>query len=93
MAGGPATEMASGATSPAMSEARTFVKSVEDKIRKRPIAAVAVVSALAFVFGAAPRSDSHHSERMLFMRPGPASGLYRGGSDGGRSTAGAAHVV
>jgi hypothetical protein len=70
MAGGPATEMASGATSPAMSEARTFVKSVEDKIRKRPIAAVAVVSALAFVFGAAPRSDSHHSERDVIHAAG-----------------------
>lgn len=49
---GTATEMASGATSLAKSEARTFVKSVEDKIRERPIAAVAVVAALAFVFGA-----------------------------------------
>lgn len=70
MAGGPATEMASGATCPAKSEARTFVKSVEDKIRERPIAAVAVVSALAFVFGAAPRSDSHHSERDVIHAAG-----------------------
>jgi hypothetical protein len=54
-----------------MSEARTFVKSVEDKIRKRPIAAVAVVSALAFVFGAAPRSGSHHSERDVIHAAGP----------------------
>ena len=49
---GTATEVASGATSLVKSEARTFVKSVEDKIRERPIAAVAVVAALAFVFGA-----------------------------------------
>ncbi|KAA0687930.1 hypothetical protein DTW90_32760 [Neorhizobium sp. P12A] len=49
---GTATEVASGATSLAKSEARTFVKSIEDKIRERPIAAVAVVAALAFVFGA-----------------------------------------
>lgn len=49
---GTATEVASGATSLAKSEARTLVKSIEDKIRERPIAAVAVVAALAFVFGA-----------------------------------------
>jgi ElaB/YqjD/DUF883 family membrane-anchored ribosome-binding protein len=49
---GTAAEVASGATSLAKSEARTFVKSVEDKIRARPLAAVAVVAALAFVFGA-----------------------------------------
>ncbi|MFJ6322218.1 MULTISPECIES: hypothetical protein [unclassified Rhizobium] len=34
------------------SEPQTFVKSVEDKIRERPLAAVVVVAALAFVFGA-----------------------------------------
>lgn len=49
---GTATEVASGATSLAKFEASTFVKSVEDKIRERPLAAVAVVAALAFVFGA-----------------------------------------
>ncbi|TCL65824.1 hypothetical protein [Rhizobium sp. BK251] len=49
---GTASEVASGATSLAKFGASTFVKSVEDKIRERPIAAVAVVAALAFVFGA-----------------------------------------
>lgn len=48
---GTASEFASGATSLARSEARTFVKGVEDKIRERPITAVAVVAAIAFVFG------------------------------------------
>ncbi|KAA0687361.1 hypothetical protein DTW90_33385 [Neorhizobium sp. P12A] len=36
---GTATDVASGATSVAKSEVRTFVKSVEDKIRERPILA------------------------------------------------------
>ena len=49
---GTATEVAAGATSLARTEANTFPKSVEDTIRERPIAAVAVVAALAFVFGA-----------------------------------------
>jgi ElaB/YqjD/DUF883 family membrane-anchored ribosome-binding protein len=49
---GTAAEMASGATSLARSEVRGFVRDVESKIRERPIAAVAIVAALAFVFGA-----------------------------------------
>jgi ElaB/YqjD/DUF883 family membrane-anchored ribosome-binding protein len=47
-----ASEVASGATSLAQSEVRSFVRDVEGRIRERPIAAVAIVAALAFVFGA-----------------------------------------
>jgi hypothetical protein len=49
---GTAAEVASGATSLAKAEVRSFVKDVEAKIRERPIAAVAAVAAIAFVFGA-----------------------------------------
>jgi hypothetical protein len=47
-----ASEIASGASSLAKSEVRSFVKDLEGKIREQPIAAVAIVAALAFVFGA-----------------------------------------
>lgn len=47
-----AAEVASGATSLFKSEVRTFVSDVESTIRKRPITAVAIVAAVAFVFGA-----------------------------------------
>lgn len=50
--GGTASEIASGATSLAKSEVRGYVKDIEARIRERPIAAVAIVAALAFVFGA-----------------------------------------
>lgn len=50
--GDTASEIASGATSLAKSKVRSFVQDVETRIRERPIAAVAVVAALAFVFGA-----------------------------------------
>lgn len=47
-----ASKVAFEAPSPARAEVRSFVREFEDKIRERPIAAVAVVAALAFVFGA-----------------------------------------
>lgn len=50
--GDTASEIASGATSLAQAEVRGFVQDVEARIRERPIAAVAIVAALAFVFGA-----------------------------------------
>ncbi|MFJ6322188.1 MULTISPECIES: hypothetical protein [unclassified Rhizobium] len=49
---GMATEVASSATSLARSEVRSFVQDVEDTIRERPIATVAIVAALAFFLGA-----------------------------------------
>lgn len=49
---GTAAEMASGATSLVKSEVRTFVSDVESRIRERPITAVAIVAAVAFVLGA-----------------------------------------
>jgi ElaB/YqjD/DUF883 family membrane-anchored ribosome-binding protein len=49
---GTAAEVASGATSLAKSEVRGFVKDVEARIQERPIAAVAIVATLAFLFGA-----------------------------------------
>lgn len=50
--GDTASEIASGATSLAKSEVRGYVQDIETRIRERPIAAVAIVAALAFVFGA-----------------------------------------
>jgi ElaB/YqjD/DUF883 family membrane-anchored ribosome-binding protein len=50
--GDTASEIASGATTLAQSQVRGFVQDVEARIRERPIAAVAIVAALAFVFGA-----------------------------------------
>ncbi|MGO4567642.1 hypothetical protein AB4Z52_21930 [Rhizobium sp. 2YAF20] len=47
-----ASEVAPSATSFAGSEVRNFVHDVEGKVRERPIAAVAIVAALAFVYGA-----------------------------------------
>ncbi|EJC64648.1 hypothetical protein Rleg5DRAFT_1399 [Rhizobium leguminosarum bv. viciae WSM1455] len=43
-----ASEVAFGATA----EVRSFLQDVEDKIRERPITAVAIAAAFAFVFGA-----------------------------------------
>ncbi len=50
--GETASEIASGATSLAKSEVRGYVWDIEARIRGRPIAAVAIVAALAFAFGA-----------------------------------------
>jgi hypothetical protein len=50
--GDTASEIASGAKSLAKSEFRAYVQDIEARIRERPIAAVAIVAALAFVFGA-----------------------------------------
>ncbi|APO68577.1 hypothetical protein IE4872_CH02975 [Rhizobium gallicum] len=41
---------ASGTARVANAKLRSFVREVEDKIRQQPLAAVAVVAALAFVF-------------------------------------------
>lgn len=49
---GTAAEVASGATTLVKSEIRSFVSDVESRIRERPITAVAIVAAVAFVFGA-----------------------------------------
>lgn len=48
---GSAAEVASGTTSLAKSEVRSFMQGVEDTIRERPIATVAIAAAIAFVFG------------------------------------------
>jgi ElaB/YqjD/DUF883 family membrane-anchored ribosome-binding protein len=47
-----ASEVASGAKSLAKAQARSFMNDVENKIREQPIAAVAIVATIAFVFGA-----------------------------------------
>jgi len=49
---GTAGEVAAGATSLAKSEARGVVQDLEERIRAQPLKAVAVVAALAFIFGA-----------------------------------------
>jgi ElaB/YqjD/DUF883 family membrane-anchored ribosome-binding protein len=49
--GDTASEIAAGATSLATSEVRGFVQEVEATIRERPITAVTIAAALAFVFG------------------------------------------
>jgi hypothetical protein len=47
-----ASEVVSGTKSLAKAEVRGVLRDVEERIRERPIAAMAVVAALAFVFGA-----------------------------------------
>lgn len=46
------SELASGSARLAKAEARTFVHDLEDRIRRQPLTAVAIVAGLAFVFGA-----------------------------------------
>ena len=47
-----ASELASGTARLAKAEARTFVHDLEDRIRRQPLTAVAIVAGIAFVFGA-----------------------------------------
>ena len=47
-----ASELASGTARVAKAEARSFVRDIEDHIRKQPLTAVAIVAGIAFVFGA-----------------------------------------
>ncbi|UIK00516.1 hypothetical protein LZK82_10375 [Rhizobium leguminosarum] len=47
-----ASNLASGTARPAKAEARTFVHDLEDRIRRQPLTAVAIVAGIAFVFGA-----------------------------------------
>jgi ElaB/YqjD/DUF883 family membrane-anchored ribosome-binding protein len=47
-----ASGLASGTARLAKAEARTFVHDLEDRIRRQPLTAVAIVAGLAFVFGA-----------------------------------------
>jgi hypothetical protein len=47
-----ASEVASGTAFLAKTEARSFIRNIEDRIRDQPIAAVAFVAVLAFIFGA-----------------------------------------
>ncbi|GLR55286.1 hypothetical protein [Rhizobium indigoferae] len=47
-----ASNLASGTARLAKAEARTFVHDLEDRIRRQPLTAVAIVAGIAFVFGA-----------------------------------------
>ncbi|EJB03125.1 hypothetical protein Rleg9DRAFT_1950 [Rhizobium leguminosarum bv. trifolii WSM597] len=47
-----ASEVASGTARLAKAEARSFVQDVEDRIRRQPLTAVAIIAGIAFVFGA-----------------------------------------
>ncbi|RFB95036.1 hypothetical protein B5K11_08640 [Rhizobium leguminosarum bv. trifolii] len=47
-----ASELASGTARLAKAEARSFVQDLEDRIRRQPLTAVAIVAGIAFVFGA-----------------------------------------
>ena len=47
-----ASDLASGTARLAKAEARTFVHDLEDRIRRQPLTAVAIVAGIAFVFGA-----------------------------------------
>ncbi|NEJ23091.1 hypothetical protein GR247_23345 [Rhizobium leguminosarum] len=46
-----ASELASGTARLAKAEARSFVNDLEDRIRRQPLTAVAIVAGIAFVFG------------------------------------------
>ena len=46
------SELASGSARVARNEAQSFMENLEERIRAKPISAVAIVAALAFVFGA-----------------------------------------
>ncbi|ARM88033.1 hypothetical protein RHEC894_CH01719 [Rhizobium sp. CIAT894] len=47
-----ASELASGTARLAKAEARSFAQEIEDRIRRQPLTSVAIVAAIAFVFGA-----------------------------------------
>ncbi|MHC2215824.1 hypothetical protein [Rhizobium leguminosarum] len=47
-----ASDLASGTARLAKAETRTFVHDLEDRIRRQPLTAVAIVAGIAFVFGA-----------------------------------------
>ena len=47
-----ASELASGTARLAKAEARSFVRDLEDRIRRQPLTAAAIVASIAFVFGA-----------------------------------------
>jgi hypothetical protein len=47
-----ASELASGTARLAKAEARSFVLDMEDRIRRQPLTAAAIVAAIAFVYGA-----------------------------------------
>lgn len=47
-----ASELASGTARLAKAEAKSFVEDLEDRIRRQPLAAAAIVAGIAFVFGA-----------------------------------------
>ncbi|EJZ21227.1 hypothetical protein NE852_08720 [Rhizobium sp. Pop5] len=47
-----ASELASGTARLAKAEANSFVRDLEDRIRRQPLTAAAIVAAIAFVFGA-----------------------------------------
>lgn len=47
-----ASELASGSARLAKAEASSFVNEIEDRIRRQPLTSVAIVAAIAFVFGA-----------------------------------------
>ncbi|EJC78959.1 hypothetical protein Rleg4DRAFT_0539 [Rhizobium leguminosarum bv. trifolii WSM2297] len=47
-----ASELASGTARLAKAEARSLVQDLEDRIRRQPLTAVAIVASIAFVFGA-----------------------------------------
>ncbi|MBB3352212.1 ElaB/YqjD/DUF883 family membrane-anchored ribosome-binding protein [Rhizobium sp. BK049] len=47
-----ASELASGTARLAKAEAKSFVQDIEDRIRRQPLTAAAIVAGIAFVFGA-----------------------------------------
>ncbi|AGS21576.1 hypothetical protein NXC12_CH01805 [Rhizobium etli] len=47
-----ASELASGTARLAKAEARSFVQDIEDRIRRQPLTAAAIVAGIAFVYGA-----------------------------------------
>ncbi|MBX4953898.1 hypothetical protein [Rhizobium lentis] len=47
-----ASQLASGTARLAKAEARSFVQDIEDRIRRQPLTAAAIVAGIAFVFGA-----------------------------------------
>ncbi|MGR9372159.1 hypothetical protein [Rhizobium leguminosarum] len=47
-----ASDLAFGTARLAKAEARTFVHDLEDRIRRQPLTAVAIVAGIAFIFGA-----------------------------------------
>ncbi|MBB4478727.1 ElaB/YqjD/DUF883 family membrane-anchored ribosome-binding protein [Rhizobium etli] len=47
-----ASELASGTARLAKAEAKSFVQDIEDRIRRQPLTAAAIVAGIAFVYGA-----------------------------------------